>query len=47
MILMIAAGVGFGIFAFRRIAQKAGEEEAKKQVNQKVDELKKAVGMGD
>lgn len=47
MILMIAAGVGLGIYAFQQIARKAGEEEAKKQVNEKVDELKQAVGLGN
>jgi len=46
MILMIAAGIGFGIYAFQQIARKAGEEEAKKQVNDKVEELKQAVGLG-
>ena len=46
MILMIAAGVGLSIYAFQQIARKAGEEEAKKQVNDKVEELKKAVGLG-
>ena len=46
MILMIAAGIGFGIYAFQHIARKAGEEEAKKQVNDKIDELKEAVGFG-
>lgn len=46
MILMIAAGVGFSIYAFQRIARKAGEEEATKQVNDKIDELKEAVGFG-